>query len=92
MTLSRRLFLASLAAAAATPVFAQDATVDLSQEPFPVKDDEKKSGSTYNPYWGGFMPSNDKDTTRRLSKKKPLKFISDSDSGTIIVRDQAETR
>ena len=31
MTLSRRLFLASLAAAAATPVFAQDATVDLSQ-------------------------------------------------------------
>ena len=32
------------------------------------------------------MPSNDKDTTRRPSKKKPLKFISDSDSGTIIVQ------
>jgi len=44
MTLTRRLFLASLAAAAATPAtsaFAQEA-VDLSQEPFPVKDEENK--------------------------------------------------
>jgi lipoprotein-anchoring transpeptidase ErfK/SrfK len=45
MTLSRRLFIASLAAAAAVPpAFADDEipSPDLSQEPFPVKDDENK--------------------------------------------------
>jgi len=43
MTISRRLFLASLAAAAATPAFADDLPApDLSQEPFPVKNDENK--------------------------------------------------
>ena len=43
MTLTRRLFLASLAAAAATPALAEDLPApDLSQEPFPVKDEENK--------------------------------------------------
>ena len=43
MTINRRLFLASLAAAAVTPAFAEEIPApDLSQEPFPVKDEEKK--------------------------------------------------
>ena len=43
MKLNRRLFIASLAAAAVTPAFAEETPqVDLSQEPFPVKDEERK--------------------------------------------------
>lgn len=48
MILTRRHFLATIAAAAASPAFAQDAaTVDLSQEPFPVKDEERKIDYKY---------------------------------------------
>ncbi|HLQ45852.1 MAG TPA: secretin N-terminal domain-containing protein, partial [Planctomycetaceae bacterium] len=61
-------------------------SVKQNLEEFFEDQDKKKSGSTYNPYWGIMMQRDDKDTTRRLSKKKPLKFISDSDSGTIIVQ------
>ena len=60
-------------------------SVELSLKDF-FDEDKKKSSSTYNPYFGRMMGGEEKDTTRRLSKRKPLKFISDSDSGTIIVQ------
>ena len=61
-------------------------SVELSLKDF-FEEEKKKSGSNYNPYFGFRMGGNEeKDTTRRLSKRKPLKFISDSDSGTIIVQ------
>ncbi len=61
-------------------------SVELSLKEF-FEEEKKKTGSSYNPYFGGFMPNNsNQDSARRLSKKKPLKFISDSDSGTIIVQ------
>ena len=60
-------------------------SVELSLKDF-FEIDKKKSGSDYNPYFGFRMGGEEKDTARRLSKKKPLKFISDSDSGTIIVQ------
>ena len=61
-------------------------SVELSLKDF-FEEEKKKSGNNYNPYFGFRMGGNEeKDTTRRLSKRKPLKFISDSDSGTIIVQ------
>ena len=61
-------------------------SVELSLKDF-FDEEKKKSGSNYNPYFGFRLGGNEeKDTTRRLSKRKPLKFISDSDSGTIIVQ------
>lgn len=48
MILNRRVFFASLAAAAVTPAFAQEAVqLDLSQEPFPVKDEQRKIDFKY---------------------------------------------
>lgn len=50
---------------------------------------EKKSGGSgfdYDPYFG-FMPSNNKSAgARRLSKRKPMKIISDRDTQTILVQ------
>ncbi len=61
-------------------------SVELSLKDF-FEEEKKKSGSNYNPYFGFRMGGGDeKDSTRRLSKRKALKFISDSDSGTIIVQ------
>jgi type II secretory pathway component GspD/PulD (secretin) len=48
---------------------------------------EKKGGSNWNPYYG-FVPgggSSGEESARRLSKRKPMKFIADSDSHTILV-------
>ena len=60
-------------------------SVELSLKDF-FEEDKKKSGSSFNPYFGRMESNSNQDSTRRLSKKKPLKFISDSDSGTIIVQ------
>ncbi len=60
-------------------------SVELSLKDF-FEVDKKKSGSDYNPYFGFRMGAEEKDSARRLSKRKALKFISDSDSGTIIVQ------
>ena len=60
--------------------------MELSLKEF-FEEEKKKGGSNYNPFFGynGGGGSN-QDSSRRLSKKKPLKFISDSDSGSIIVQ------
>ncbi len=60
-------------------------SVELSLKDF-FEEDKKKSGSSFNPYSGRMESNSNQDSARRLSKKKPLKFISDSDSGTIIVQ------
>lgn len=60
-------------------------SVELSLKEF-FEVEKKKSGSDFNPYFGMRMDSGDKNATRRLSKPKSLKIISDSDSGTILVQ------
>ncbi len=60
-------------------------SIELSLKDF-FEEDKKKTGSTYDPYFGRMIQSSNPDSSRRLSKRKPLKFISDSDSGTIIVQ------
>ena len=60
-------------------------SVELSLKEF-FEVEKKKSGSDYNPYFGIRMDSGNKDAARRLSKRKTLKIISDSDSGTILVQ------
>lgn len=62
-------------------------SVELSLKDFFEEDKKKSSGSNFNPFYGyRFGSDNTQDSSRRLSKRKPLKFISDSDSGTIIVQ------
>ncbi len=61
-------------------------SVKLALEEFFEDKDKKKNSSTYDPYYGRMIQSNNQDTSRRLSKRRPLKFISDSDTGTIIVQ------
>ncbi len=61
-------------------------SVELSLKDF-FEEDKKKRGNNFNPFWGYQMGGDSgQDSSRRLSKRKPLKFISDSDSGTIIVQ------
>jgi len=60
-------------------------SVELSLKDF-FEEDKKKPGSTFDPYFGRMVRDSSQDSSRRLSKRKPLKFISDSDSGTIIVQ------
>ena len=60
-------------------------SVELSLKEF-FEVEKKKSGSDFNPYFGMRMDSGEKNATRRLSKPKTLKIISDSDSGTILVQ------
>jgi hypothetical protein len=62
--------------------------VALNLEDFFKENDTKDNGRSqyYSWYWG--MPSNDKsdDGRSRLSKRRPLKFIADSDTNTILVQ------
>jgi hypothetical protein len=61
-------------------------SVELNLKDF-FDEDKKKSGSNFNPFYGYRIGGDSgQDSSRRLSKGKPLKFISDSDSGTIIVQ------
>lgn len=62
-------------------------SVELSLKDF-FEEDKKKSGNNnFNPFYGYRMGGDTaQDSSRRLSKRKALKFISDSDSGTIIVQ------
>ena len=59
-------------------------SVELSLKDF--FDEGKKKSGGYDPFFDRIMGGDSKDSARRLSKRKPLKFISDSDSGTIIVQ------
>ena len=78
MILSRRLFLASLAAAAATPAFADDLPApDLSQEPFPVKNDENKIEYKYRRKQMAYNLSLihislSRDVSRRATDRRPV--------------------
>lgn len=47
--------------------------------------DKKNNRPNYNPWWGMMMQNQNDDTGRRLSKRKPLKFIDDTDSNSILV-------
>ncbi len=50
------------------------------------KDEDKKERSSFWDYYYGFGQDDSKDDrSTRLSKRRPLKFISDSDSNTILV-------
>jgi hypothetical protein len=60
-------------------------SVELNLKEF-FEVDKKKSNSGYNPFFGFRYGGDDREAERRLSKRKPLKFVSDSDSGTIIVQ------
>lgn len=62
-------------------------SVELSLKDFFEEDKKKSTGNNFNPFYGYRMGGdNTQDSNRRLSKRKALKFISDSDSGTIIVQ------
>ena len=58
------------------------------QEPehfFEETDKDKKKSNSYNPY-SFYMPqTRTEDAGRRLSKRRPLKFIDDDDSNSILV-------
>jgi type II secretory pathway component GspD/PulD (secretin) len=59
--------------------------VALNLEDF-FRDDEKKSQSNFWEFYYGYGQDDSKDDrSGRLSKRRPLKFISDSDSNTILV-------
>jgi type II secretory pathway component GspD/PulD (secretin) len=60
-------------------------SLELSLKEF-FEEEKKKPGSSYDPYSGRMVRDSSPDASRRLSKRKPLKFISDADSGTIIVQ------
>jgi hypothetical protein len=50
--------------------------------------DKDKNKSYYDPFWGGFRRGGGQqteDTGRKLSKRRPLKFIVDIDSNSILV-------
>lgn len=62
-------------------------SVELNLKDFFEEDKKKSSGNNFNPFYGyRFGGDNSQDSARRLSKRKTLKFISDSDSGTILVQ------
>lgn len=62
-------------------------SVELSLKDFFEEDKKKSTGNNFNPFYGYRMGGDTtQDSSRRLSKRKALKFISDSDSGTIIVQ------
>ena len=46
---------------------------------------KKEPRSRFDFFWGGGMQNNQTDDERRLSKRRPLKFISDADSNSILV-------
>ncbi|HEY2251103.1 MAG TPA: secretin N-terminal domain-containing protein, partial [Planctomycetaceae bacterium] len=52
---------------------------------FKEKDDSKNDNNRYNRFWGYPPSNNSTDEERRLSKRRALKFIADSDSNSIIV-------
>jgi hypothetical protein len=52
---------------------------------FAETDKDKKARTTFDPWFGRMMPAQNDDTGRRLSKRRPLKFIDDSDSNSILV-------
>ena len=57
---------------------------DLFKEEMEVE--KKGGGIEYDPFWG-FVPGSNKSTgARRLSKRKPMKIISDRDTQTILVQ------
>ena len=54
---------------------------------FKEEEEDTRSSSRYDYYyWGYPSSSGTKDTSRRLSKRRPLKFISDDDTNTILVQ------
>ena len=55
---------------------------------FEEKEQQGGGGRYYDPYWGGYRYGSDKgnDKGARLSKRRPVKFISDSDTNTILVQ------
>ena len=56
------------------------------------KEEDKESGSSsryYDYYYWGAPSSGSKESTPRLSRRKPLKFISDDDTNTILVQGAA---
>ncbi len=66
--------------------YAEAYWVALTLEDFFGENDKKtNSNSQWDPWWGP-PPSDEKDDTRRLSRRKPLKFISDDTTNTILVQ------
>ncbi len=59
--------------------------IELTLKDF-FEEEKKKGGSTYDPYFGRMIQNSNQESSRRLSKRKPLKFDSDADSGTILVQ------
>ena len=55
---------------------------------FEEKEQQGGGGRYYDPYWGGYRYGSDtgNDKGARLSKRRPVKFISDSDTNTILVQ------
>lgn len=61
--------------------------VTLNLEDFFEEPDKKDDRSNYYRFWYYDMPpENNKDDPRRLSQRRPLKFISDDDTNTIVVQ------
>ncbi len=65
--------------------------VAFNLEAFFEEEDKQGAGGGryYDPYWGGYRygsPNTGNDKGARLSKRRPVKFISDSDTNTILVQ------
>jgi hypothetical protein len=61
--------------------------VKLNLEDFFEEKDKKDNGSSlYRRWYWDMPPEEDKEDPRRLSQRRPLKFISDDDTNTIVVQ------
>lgn len=59
--------------------------VKLNLQDFFDEKEKKQPRSRWDFFYGGPMQNNQTEEERRLSKRRPLKFISDSDSNSILV-------
>lgn len=61
--------------------------VALNLEEFFDVEEEEQAGYSWNPFYGRtYSQGSSDDDVRRLSKRRPLKFIADSDTNTILVQ------
>jgi hypothetical protein len=67
--------------------YAEAYWVKWNLEDFFKEEDKQDNSSRYSDWYWGYPPSSSsKDTSRRLSRRRPLKFISDDDTNTILVQ------
>lgn len=67
--------------------YATPSWLTLTLKDYFESEEESGSGMTYDPYWGGFLPSKNKNSGKAsLGRRKQPRFISDNFTSTILVR------